>query len=742
MALNTPFGRSDDSPQIFQDFDTFSSDGFDIHQTNPMTSHAPMPNVTRPPRRALGDMDSNTILKPQQATRQAVSPHKMGLQGRSPLKPKGLKKLNKVAMPPPSRRPSTDNIHKKPVMSNFKTGHHRQSSLPTSQQWGNDNAHFQVFDPSSSLGDITPNVNGKRVLMEAAPITQDTRSAKRAKKEHNESSDAMEPPMQYELPAPDSFPPIYDDGKKPALSYAQLIGTAILRSPRRKLTLNQIYNWISQTFSFYDINQNGWQNSIRHNLSLHKSFAKVERPKDDPGKGHYWTIVAGCEGEFLKRRPVRKSLQSAENVPVMSTSMEPSRPATAPAAEPTLPQPAPIAQAPVPRPQELKMPSSDATIPEIPSDATEEVVDKQAETEAEPEPVFNTTLYSPAPAAMNSSPPVPRFHQMPSGTPQVSRFSIPQSSHVKQEANCPNDSGYISSLDSSALRPNKREAQWSSGGSKPRKKRGVGGSGRAEDAIRRIRNANSSPHSPTKSRSRSMNSLVPSSPVKAMRKGNPLTPAPKLRPPMQPPPSISPRVNLELHRKQMAALTSPGRQANSLAEVIPFSPNFNLEEETLYMNEFCYDSNTNNDMFSLDNIPWELQIGMLQNDSPLKKSIQRSASTGNLPMSAKAKKAITSAPSLGLPNQSPLDLFDTPSKAFGSSPFKFLERQAALPQPSPSKFVSQKYLDTAYDDKENEGWEVNGDEHQQPIHNPFAQAFPSDDTESDFDITQGFAQIG
>lgn len=737
MALNTPFGHSDETPQIFQDFDALC-DNFDIHQTNPMTSHAPMPTVTRPPRRALGDMDSNTILKPQSTMQQSISPHKMGLQARSPLKPKGAKKLNRVAMPPPSRRPSTDNIPKKPIMSNFKTGHHRQSSLPTPHQWGNENAHFQVFDPSSSIGEHTPNANGKRGLMEAAPITQDTRPAKKSKKDHPDT-DPAEASLPYELPAPESFPPIYDDGKKPALSYAQLIGTAILRSPRRKLTLNQIYNWISQSFSFYDINQNGWQNSIRHNLSLHKSFAKVERPKDDPGKGHYWTIVPGCEGEFLKRRPARKSIQSGENVPVMSTTMEPSRPATAPAAEPTLPPPAPITQSALPPPRDTKaLPSSDATIPDIPSDATEEIVEKPAE----PEPVFNAALYSPAPGAMNSSPPVPRYHQMPSGTPKVSRFSIPQSSQNKQEQSCPNDSGYISSLDSSALRSNKRAAQWSSGGSKPRKKRGIGGSGRAEDAIRQIRNANSSPHSPTKSRSRSMNSLLPSSPFKATRKGNPLTPAPKLRPPMQPPPSISPRVNLELHRKQMAALTSPGRQANSLSEVVPFSPNFNLEEETLYMTQFGYDNSTTNDLFPFDNIPWEFQIGMLQNDSPLKKSVQRSASTGNLPMSAKAKKAITSAPSLTVPNQSTLDLFDTPSKAFGSSPFKFLERQAALPEPSPSKLVSQRYLDTADEEKENAEWQVDATEQNQPLHNPFAQAFPSDDTEADFDITQGFAQIG
>jgi len=118
------------------------------------------------------------------------------------------------------------------------------------------------------------------------------------------------------------FEPIVDDGTKPPYSYAHLIGMAILRSPQRRLTLNQIYTWIMTTFEYYRAEaqpQTNWQNSIRHNLSLNKSFVKEERPKDEPGKGHYWKIVAGAESAFAKgakgRRPLNPHRSSTGTMP-------------------------------------------------------------------------------------------------------------------------------------------------------------------------------------------------------------------------------------------------------------------------------------------------------------------------------------------------------------------------------------------------------------------------------------------
>ncbi|AET40151.1 uncharacterized protein Ecym_5396 [Eremothecium cymbalariae DBVPG len=88
---------------------------------------------------------------------------------------------------------------------------------------------------------------------------------------------------------------------KPPHSYATMITQAILCSHDGELSLSAIYKYISANYAFYRHTKSGWQNSIRHNLSLNKAFEKVPRKPGEPGKGMKWRISEDYQREFLEK---------------------------------------------------------------------------------------------------------------------------------------------------------------------------------------------------------------------------------------------------------------------------------------------------------------------------------------------------------------------------------------------------------------------------------------------------------
>ncbi|KAL7269989.1 transcription factor [Rhizina undulata] len=133
-----------------------------------------------------------------------------------------------------------------------------------------------------------------------------------------------------------------DDGMKevkPPYSYAVMIAQAILSTKAEQLTLSSIYQYIMDKYAFYRHSNTGWQNSIRHNLSLNKAFRKIPRRSDEPGKGMKWELLPEHRDEYIakiQKAPGPKTGPGRHGplAPVSPASPKASKPAQTPVSKP------------------------------------------------------------------------------------------------------------------------------------------------------------------------------------------------------------------------------------------------------------------------------------------------------------------------------------------------------------------------------------------------------------------------
>lgn len=501
----------------------------------------------------------------------------------SPLQPLSVQSnLQDIKIPPPSKLDfSTDSLQKNPDFqpTNASVEPAKQLFPPFMEgaKHGKETFHESTSFQNYSFQDRELEYGHKAPLKRTsheAPLGKDRASAKKQKMEEEEP---------FELPDPSEMPSVVDDGAKPLRSYAELIGMAILRAPGRRLTLAQIYKWISDSYTFYrESGGSGWQNSIRHNLSLNKNFVKQERPKDDPGKGHYWAIRPGQERSFLvdKKNPLRRitNPDGSQYFNGLPQDMSGTRPSTAPAIGQFTLAPNTSSVRKVESkaiidsakfPDETDFPS-DGTIP-----ASDPALQEEDGNDIQAMPPPHVMRSSPPPHDIGSSPPPMMAPTRKATPPPVPRFpSTSRSGGRKNKFAGMNDSGYWSSIESSAVRGAAHILTSEADLARPRIKKG-----RAEEEIARIRS--SSFDSPTKDKQANKpldSQYESSSPAKG---NNPLTPAVVFKRPVKAPLALSPNTSLRNHREGLKALLgSPAKPCSPVADAHSWSPAFNFGDDT------------------------------------------------------------------------------------------------------------------------------------------------------------------
>ncbi|KAJ5384486.1 Winged helix-turn-helix transcription repressor DNA-binding [Penicillium concentricum] len=189
-----------------------------------------------------------------------------------------------------------------------------QEPDPASVSWdASQHAHPQ---PSQNGEDVPPSSSGGPSLAPAPKflkrqVTPPPRSPDTAGQRTAKQSPLYNRGMMMESTEEIDYSKDSSKDLKPPYSYATLIAQAIFSSEEEKLTLNSIYNWIMDKYAFYRHSQSGWQNSIRHNLSLNKAFQKVPRRTDEPGKGMKWQIAVEYREEYRKKQTRKGGTQSS-----------------------------------------------------------------------------------------------------------------------------------------------------------------------------------------------------------------------------------------------------------------------------------------------------------------------------------------------------------------------------------------------------------------------------------------------
>ena len=105
--------------------------------------------------------------------------------------------------------------------------------------------------------------------------------------------------------------------ERPKMSYCKLISEALNNASNGMLVLSDIYEAISTKYPYYKMTNKNWQNSIRYNLSLNKTFTKADKMigRDVEKRGCFWKLANegikqferfNCQELFSSKRSMKE----------------------------------------------------------------------------------------------------------------------------------------------------------------------------------------------------------------------------------------------------------------------------------------------------------------------------------------------------------------------------------------------------------------------------------------------------
>ena len=187
----------------------------------------------------------------------------------------------------------------------------QEDNIPEDKKETKDTPKEQITKPSSeSKPKSKPKTKSQNNIdtKPKEPKKKAAKTSKPVKKEPKEKEKKIpKPPKKvYTL---EEIPVEYRT--KPPFSYSAMLTTCIRKySSEQGMSLSEIYGGIRELYPYYKYCPDGWQSSVRHNLSLNKSFRKVCKK----GKGWLWGLDEAyiAEREKIKQKQAEAAKAKAQ----------------------------------------------------------------------------------------------------------------------------------------------------------------------------------------------------------------------------------------------------------------------------------------------------------------------------------------------------------------------------------------------------------------------------------------------